>query len=203
MNTRLWAFGIAVLFAPGICLGAEYYTIAVKSKRIQIDGILMEWNVANADTVAGVYVWDAMHTPEGLAGYLRFSWRDSCGKLRCNMYPGPGTTGRYRAIDPDSLPRDALIYAVDLDKTASCSTAVVEWQLAWQDIPLDSTGVYTVAIDAFTCTDTLARLVLTGNPVGSGRRLAPNRLTGQIISIVVLMTAYLIARARAKKLKRK
>jgi hypothetical protein len=159
-------FRIVLVFLAGIFFLASASDITRTGKRIQLDGFLIEWNENRRHLWGGSggWYWDALNTPEGVAGYF------STASARCSTW-----TFSIDAVSGDSRPRLTAVTdtgsgtmhdfaCVNREQHDSATVITVEWVLPWDSVWVDSAGNYAVhAAGVSACGDTLQPLLLTGS----------------------------------------
>ncbi len=184
----------------------RHFTVGRYGKPIQVDGFLIEWQEDNAGKFGDslTLILDAMNTPQGLAGYFRYGYTDSCKKIVVKFYPEMKAIHTYLTLDTDTLPpaTGPLFYAVDKPVEGGGATAVVaEWFIPWSYMSLDSLEQYEVGLITYSaCGDTLGRLVLSGKRYHAQGGVMNTKIVIQIISIMVLLALFILLRAKAKRL---
>jgi hypothetical protein len=145
--------------------------------------------------------WDAMSTPAGLAGYIRFISCDSCAAWQFRFYPRIGAWQKYFEMRTDSSGSRGPQFAVDIAHAGGAGTVSLEWVLPWDSLAVDSLGRYAVGVYGYNkCGDTLAGNILIGvHSKKSNKAGTWSGVTNQAILIVVLIALYAIVRGRSRK----
>jgi hypothetical protein len=191
----LWCLSVA-----GASAADEARRIRIErlGRPIQLDGVLIEWTLSDARIAdpRNRIAWDAVRTPEGLAGYVRTAGADSCAQWRFSFRAGEN---RW-SFDTREFSGPGGYFAIDRELDSGIA---VEWVIPWREFGEDSA----FALEArgrSLCGDTTS-VVFAGavrqsrpSPQSSYRRLIP-----QAALILALLLAYLLLRRRAKKLRRR
>lgn len=182
----------------------QQFTINRDGQPIQVDAALIEWQEVEADTFEGTFpfVWDAMNTPQGLAGYIIYTYKDSCSKISANMYPQMKSMNKFMTMNIDSTVSTLGFYAVEKSAKNGDTTVVTEWLIPWDSVSIDASGQYEIGLTGYTqCGDTLNPLILSGRHIiEEGDRVITRGIIWQFITIAILLAVFLILRSRAKRL---
>lgn len=185
------------------------FAVDKTGRSIQVDAFLLEWNEEDSDTInQGVFsfIWDAVNTPEGLAGYIWYKHKDTCSLSSFKMYPQVSSMDRYMTMVMDTGVAEPGFYAIEKSIKEGITSVTAEWLIPWDSIPIDDEGQYSVGLTATSsCEDTLKPITLSGKHTieqGESSNLT-TRITLQVISIAVLLAIFLMLRARAKKLQKR
>ena len=139
--------------------------------------------------------WDALRTPEGLAGYLR-----SEGKLKCTEWKFSFETQKGNTI-PVSIPVpsvDSDYYKVDRKTLDSLQTVSIEWVIPWNRMDTTGAGKFTLLVNGVSaCGDTLKEIVLTGSE-GNKTGIITLPIVVQGVLIVILAAIYIIVKIRIR-----
>ncbi len=133
---QLRYFFAALLLTIGSAAGTDdTVQVAVDrdSRKIMHDGFLMEWGPATASvwdsTPSSRY--DAVATPEGLAGYLSVRLSPDCtGEVL--LFAADGYPPARLVLDPGLQTTDAAL-KVDWSKLEQDSTCIIEWLFPWPE----------------------------------------------------------------------
>ncbi len=195
-----------LFFLLYICLttsaGVQHYSVTKNGRSIQPDGFLVEWLQEEVDSFPGSlpFVLDAMNTPNGLAGYFRYRFTDSCSKVNTNFYPRKKKSGTFLMMDVDTILVEKMEYAVDKTGGSGDTTVVAEWLIPWDILTDDATGTYAVDVLAYTvCGDTMDLLMVSGKWSVKKERIVNNKIILQLITIFLLGLAFYLLKAKAKK----
>ena len=200
-----------ILVCIFISQSADQLQLAVDKtgRSIQVDAFLLEWNEEDSDTInQGLFslIWDAVNTPEGLAGYFLYTYKDTCTLSSFIIYPQTSALDRYMTMVMDTTVPEPSFYAIEKSINEGDTSITAEWLIPWNKISIDSDGNYNVDFRATSsCKDTLKPITLSGKHTieqGESGNMT-TRITLQVISIVVLLAVFLILRAKAKKLQRR
>ncbi|MGD9202428.1 MAG: hypothetical protein PVI26_12750 [Chitinispirillia bacterium] len=178
------------------------YTIDTRGRPIQLDAFLIEWNINGVKkSISKIPVfWDAMKTPQGVAGYFRFPVNDSCEIISIDIFPSLFKAKLLYSIQIDTIPSSGNYYAVEITDNIEGKSVVTEWIIPWDSIPVDSTGKYEIGF--FTrngCGDTIVPIVFNGvKTADKNTSIYTKQIIIQIISITVLLTLFIILKRRIK-----
>lgn len=200
----------STLFLFAICLIQLIYAqpqkveIGQNGRRIQLDGFLLEWNEQSAKKIGRIdsSFWDAINTPEGIAGYFRFTKRKECFPVKIHIYKKISDIYRYVEITTDS---EATWYKVfeDTNKDTIESTTIIEYVIPWDSLRLDSLGRYEVGISGFShCNDIQSPIILSGKRYTNQSIMTP-RLISQLIIVGLLLVLYMWFQARVRKMQKR
>ena len=157
-----WAALVFYALAPASA-GVD---ISRSGKMIQLDGFLIDWKEKERHAWSGSdpWCWDAVNTPEGVAGYF---YNAAC---RCSAWTFT-VDARHGAVQPqfikvaDSGGGTQHGFASTRGRAVrdSSSALVIEWIIPWDSVAIDSAGTYAVhAAGISACGDTLRPLFFTG-----------------------------------------
>jgi len=139
------------------------FDISGFSKRIQVDGFLMEWNGKSVKkwSTDSMWCWDAINTSNGVAGYIRSRKAVSCSSWVFILDPYGGTAPLEIQIPQDSA---TDYYSLDYQTYDSLKKVTFEWVLPWESIEADSEDVYSIRLTATNnCGDSLSSMLLIGS----------------------------------------
>lgn len=202
-------FVVYVIFVLySMSFGQQKYEVDRIGQKIQIDAFLIEWQKENVRIIKdkAVINWDAMNTSEGLAGYIRYTYKDSSSKLRMKFFPDMSSMHRYTSLEYDTTMSYDSLYAVDRTFQGTDTTLVFEWFIPWEKIAIDSvTGIYEIGFTAETeSAEPLNPWIITGKKYQEpqGVIFTP-KIIFQIVTIVILLGLFFGLRMRAMRLYRK
>lgn len=185
------------------------FAVDKTGRSIQVDAFLLEWNEEDSDTInQGVFsfIWDAVNTPEGLAGYIWYKHKDTCSLSSFKIYPRISSMDRYMTMVMDTAVAEPGFYAIEKSIKEGIPSVTAEWIIPWDSISIDDDGQYSVGLTATSsCEDTLKPITLFGKYTieqGESGNMT-TRIALQVISIAVLLAVFLMLRARAKKLQKR
>jgi hypothetical protein len=146
-----------------LLMAGRAFDITRFGKRIQLDGFLIDWNESGRRSWGGWY-WDAINTPEGVAGYF------SSASVRCAAWTfildAAGGASRPRVMAVTNAADGAVrgYTCVNSEPHGSAAAVTVEWLLPWDSLAVDSAGAYAVRMAGTSaCGDTLRSLLLKGS----------------------------------------
>jgi len=166
-------------------------------RRIQVDGFLMEWSEKTAKTWENriKWYWDAVNTPEGLAGYLRTSEADFCPSWDFSIDPHGSSSPQYLKWPADTSMK--AIYRADTTSGKGSKELIIEWVVPWDSLQVDSSGTYVIELNGNSgCGDSLSPMLLTGTKE-KPPSVFTRKVVTQIVLIVLLLVIYLAVRVRA------
>jgi hypothetical protein len=109
---------ILVLAALAAFAAADTVDVSLHGRRVQVDGFLLEWNGDNARAWADAWRWDALVTPDGVAGYISSRGAPECGEWAFGVKPEngreiairapDGNTSENAAFDRDGFEREGI-----------------------------------------------------------------------------------------------
>jgi len=168
-------------------------------RAVAADGLLMEWAAAHAGRIPGPppCSWDAINTPQGLAGYLLFP---DTTFLPTHIILHPVGAGPFRC-DPRNPAEGIFGIAYE---GASCT---VEWVIPADSLRPDARGRYAVALALAPSGDSTGpvAVLMTGVAKKSGPSVGAIVSRGIIIQgaiVLVLGLIYFGLVLRANRLRR-
>jgi hypothetical protein len=180
---------------------ATVVEITRQGRKIMHDGFLMEWSMQTARTwgSGSSWLWDAMATPEGLAGYLRMQSSPACSGWVIT-FTDVKQNHRYEV----RLPMDTA-YAwhnevIKIDQTGDDSSRIytLEWLFPWHRELSDTTTPFSLRMEGRCINgDTLS--VVTMECLYNGKKPAEtNGLIGRIVIIGLLAVMYLMVQRKVR-----
>jgi uncharacterized membrane protein YjfL (UPF0719 family) len=189
---------IGLLSVPAFSL--DTLVVSKSGRRIQLDGFLLDWT-GNGRYVwrnSNGWVWDAVNTPEGLAGYFH------CGMIACSSWTMYADLHRLKTspwrmtLGDSAQSGDAGFKAIRMARDTMFSITF-EWVIPWDSVTLDSNGVYAVPVAAESgCGDTLDPFLIVGSRDGTASALPP-WFAGRVALIVVLLVAFIALQLTMRK----
>jgi hypothetical protein len=167
-------------------------------KRIQLDGYLIEWNnrTAHVWDNSGVWYWDAINTPEGIAGYIRSEHAVPCTSWTFVIEPSGNSEPLLINVSPGAPPQEH--YSIDRDLLTSSSAISLEWIIPWDQADLDVHNQYAIDLRGRSaCNEILPPLILSGSKDPPKRIITP-KIIVQAVFIALLLTFYIIMRIRIR-----
>jgi hypothetical protein len=171
-------------------------------RRIQVDGFLIDWNEQNRRAWSGsnAWYWDAINTPEGVAGYFHGTG------VQCSSWTFFADARHFA-----SRPRKMTVCGADTAKSdffsglatpdGSRFAVTVEWVVPWDSVAVDSSGTYALhLVGNSACGDTLQPLLVTGSvsSLKKQNRLPP-RFAERILLIIVFLVIFIVLQAKVRK----
>lgn len=200
---------LVLWIAAGLQLSfSEPYSFFVdrQGRAIQADGFLLEW--AEKDAASSVYRqkklnYDAVNTPQGVAGYVRVASPDTCQPASFLLGPGVSSKHLYMTIGADAAPTD--LHAVQKGFADTDTSVTVEWIVPKAQLIVNDSGNYTVALTIITsCRDTIPPVVFLGRySVSEGKKPSTGSATTKGILIGVLLLLFLALRRKTEKFRKK
>lgn len=188
-----------VFYTPAPAAGIA--AVSRSGRSIQLDGFLVDWKEKERRTWQGSdqWCWDAVNTPEGLAGYFHNAG-DRCKPWTFYIDARNGAL-RPRIVSVDDTGvetgRNFAYTSLAVDSSAFCLT--LEWVIPWDSLAVDSAGTYTVSVAGRSaCGDTLQSLLLTGVHRNRGRPAHEAALWG----VLAAVSAAVLWRIRKKRRRR-
>ena len=180
-------------------------SVLKSGRRIQLDGFLLDW-VEKGRHVwhnSNGWVWDAVNTPEGLAGYFH------CGMVACSSWTFYADLHRLKTVPwtmslGDASQSGGAGFKAVRTARDTMFSMTFEWIIPWDSLACDSSGAYAVHIAAESgCADTLDPFLIVGSR-GRAASALPPRFAGRIVLIVVLLAVFIALQlAMRKKYRRK
>lgn len=184
-------------------------TVDRDGRDIRIDAFLLEWKEEDSKKIEqGVFsfTWDAINTPQGLAGYIWYEYSDTCFKTEINLHTQTDNSNRGMTIIMDTAISEPAFYAIDKEAKDSVNCITTEWLIPWDSMSISPEGQFEIKLTAFnSCKDTLKPVILSGQYLikKGGRKNYSKRIVIQIISIAILLALFIMLKGRAKKLQRR
>ncbi len=172
------------------------------ARSIQVDGLLPEWNLECSRTIKDSFsiILDAVNTREGVAGYIRFPYKDSYSKMLVKIFPHRDNAHGFMPMIIDIAGHGERFYAVDRIMENKDTILIAEWLVPWDSLSIDSAGYYRMEFTAHnSCNDTVSAFILFGKRFSGERsNTIIIRILFQLLSIVILLILFLWLRAKAK-----
>ncbi len=183
--------------------------VSMDGRNIQRDGFLLEWDIDQSRRFApGLDIrWDAMNTPEGFAGYVQYPYSaDKCGTRTFFFEREEADT--ILVMELQTPGPEGKAYNVHLDTERQDSLIAAEWLIPWTELKPDSGGNYRIRLSVQDSCDQQAPTLVISGKTNLLKKDAPEtisspRLIFQGVIIAILLIAYILVRAQAKKLKKK
>lgn len=193
---RLFAFYILLIMSFfSLSSAKESFDINRTGRKTQLDGFLMDWMEKNRRTWDGPaqWSWDAINTPDGIAGYFHAD-----GATACTAWVFTVDAGHH---NPSRISVSSL---KDTQTTTFCTNwsemgITTEWIISWESLALDSNNGYTITLAGNSaCGDSLDTIVLTGKKPEKKTAL-PKYFPIKLIAIIVLLFVFFLFQARIRK----
>jgi len=147
---------ILVLATLAALATADTVDVSRHGRRVQVDGFLLEWNGDNARAWTDVWRWDALVTPDGLAGYVASRGAPECGGWTFGI--GAGT--KISVPDVVGASENA---AFDRDGFEKEGIYNIEWLVPNDAVSGGGASIYSAVITLTAtniCGDTLPPVVI-------------------------------------------
>ena len=178
-------------------------------RAIQVDAFLLEWKEEDSkkfEQGAFVFTWDAINTPQGLAGYIWYEYSDTCFMSAVNFLVQTGNPDTHMKMILDTAMSGPEFYALDKSVKGSATSVTAEWLIPWDSISVNPEGRYEIDLAVYnSCNDTLKHVTLSGHHLikkSSGKNYS-RRIVMQVISIAILLALFIMLKSRAKKLQKR
>lgn len=169
-------------------------------KKILLDGFLMEWEAVHAKPIAStdsLWMWDAMLTTEGVAGYFRLKTVPSCSTWSIGLQPA-GTVPLITIVP--TVHRNSHYYQIDYHGSEEPGWGVIEWLLPWGIFAPDSSGETAVTIDlSRSCTELSDSLVLTFRTHTRRKTKGLATVIARIVMIGLLAGLYVMVNSKIRR----
>jgi len=195
---------LAAIFAAA-SYGERRIEIEQKGRRIQRDGVLIEWRIDEARALSPEHgvLFDAIHTPEGFAGYFRSPLPDSCISRHFVLESLSDGVAKSFSFSIDSQSVDGDFYAVGHHEENDRRFMAAEWILAWDSLPAGSNARREVTIYTYNeCGDTAEPVILAVQGPAPPSNGKTGMLFIQIIVILGLLIVFFYLKVKAKKIQR-
>lgn len=164
MNYKIF---ICMFFSLTASLFAQKDSTEVErfGRRIQLDGFLMEWNPKDSriwrDGTS--FFWDAVNTPDGLAGYFKSESAVNDVDWSFMIIPQGDVEPLLMKNSADTSSANDF-YRFDQNLLDSLKMVVCEWLIPWSRLGADSSGRYTFIASGWNESgDSLHPLLITGS----------------------------------------
>jgi hypothetical protein len=198
---------VRILLVLAVCqpvFSRDTVGVIESGRRIQLDGFLLDW-VKKGQHVwrgSGGWVWDAINTPEGVAGYFH------CGVVSCsswNFFIDPRRlTARPWKMHLDSSSQSGNHhYRAQRTDRDSLFSVTFEWLVPWDSLALDSSGNYAIhCIGENGCGDSIPPFIIVGTRNAASSFLPP-RFKTRVALIVALLALFIALQLTMKKKRRR
>jgi hypothetical protein len=181
---------VVVLLSSMVTATPVKHEIQKYSTSILLNGVITEWTSKDAKVWENKngWFWDAMNTPEGLAGYIRIDTAIQCTSLAFAIE----SRGTLIPVSP-RWPAEASmasVYCAEKSVVNGQSRLIIEWILPWNLLRFDTTGAYAITInETGGCVDSLQPLLLTGSKQ-KPQTVFTSGVKTQIVLISILLVIY-------------
>jgi hypothetical protein len=179
----------------------EVVDISRSGRRIQRDGFLIEWSEKSRREWSGstVWYWDAVNTPEGVAGYFH-SEATRCSSWTFQADVRHGASLPLELSVPDTGETTGRFFCTARTQRDSLFVLTAEWVIPWDSVAVDSGGTYAIHLAGHSaCGDTLQPLLCTGRYSLRNRGRMGVGFGGWCILAVVLAGTVAVARQAFRK----
>lgn len=170
--------------------GSEIINVDRQGRRVQIDGFLLEWNQNTArQWGSSPWMWDAVNTVDGLAGYFTTRSAPPCSGWAFTITAV--NTGRVIEI---KIPEETAggNFAFDRGSFENYGTYTAEWFVPW-DFLGDGASGYKLLISAVdTCGGSLPQIAL------AAARPPESSLTIYVVILLAGVLTIILAAVRRK-----
>jgi hypothetical protein len=196
---RTWLLPV-VLSLFSVAQAQDSIAIGRSGRNIQLDGFLMDWVAKNKHGWNGssTWTWDAVATPEGVAGYFHAgapacsTWTFFLGGLGIKM-------GQMQLSTAQGAERSFYRVNHSIRDSAQGLAITVEWLVPWDSLSIDNAGRFAIELSGNSaCKESLKPLLLAGSVAKVKPRL-PQRLIFQIGIIGMLLVWYVMLQLRIRK----
>lgn len=182
---------ILALLAPGVQAIVPDTVDLRSGKGIQLDGFLVEWSVSTALAFGKVprVQWDALCTPEGLAGYIlcRDCSSPACDKPELRIFTHLGAFHHNIAI-----PIQADSTGPFSRTTGDTSETIAEFLVPWDRLAVDTLGRFSAGVVLYVpCRDTTEAVIVRGNKKTPGAGVFTPGVQVRIAVALGLLFVYL------------
>jgi len=159
-----WAALVFYALAPA----SGVVDISRSGRMIQLDGFLIDWKEKERHAWSGSdqWCWDAVNTPEGVAGYF-FNAADRCSTWTFTIDARHGALRpQLIAVSDSGGGTKQNISRSSREAHGFDATRIVEWIIPWDSMAIDSAGTYAFHVAGRSaCGDSLRQLFFTGSTV--------------------------------------
>ena len=184
-------------------------TVDRTGREIQVDAFLLEWKEEDSkkfEQGAFTFTWDAINTPQGLAGYIWYEYSDTCYITTVHFHTQTDFPDRHMKLIIDTAISEQAFYALDKSVKDSATSVTAEWLIPWDSMSVTAEGQYEIKLTAYSsCKDTIKPFTLSGQYLikKRGGKNYSQRIVMQVISIAILLALFIMLKSRAKKLSRR
>jgi hypothetical protein len=193
---------IAVVYS--LVSAREIVDISRSGRRIQLDGFLIDWNEKDRRPWSGsdAWYWDALNTPEGVAGYFHSSAvRCSSWTFYADARHGASRPWEMPVPDTDTGKNGNGFFSTNRITRDSLFVLTVEFVIPWDSVVVDSGGTYAIHLMGnSSCGDSMQPLLVTGSiySLKNNGGLSP-RFAELIIFLAVLAVSSIMIRIKIRK----
>ncbi len=170
-------------------------------RKIMHDGFLMEWSMQTARTWGNdnARLWDAMATPQGLAGYLRMQSTPACSGWVIT-FTDLQKNRRYEVRLPMDTACAWRSEVIKIDQTGDDSSRIytLEWLFPWHRELSDTTTPFSLRMEGQCINGDTLPLVTMECLYNEKRPDETNGLIGRIIIIGLLAVMYLMVQRKVR-----
>jgi hypothetical protein len=177
----------------------ESFDVTRTGRKTQLDGFLMDWMEKNRRDWdgSGQWSWDAINTPEGVAGYFHTKSAPACSSWAFAF--DAGLHDPFKVTASTTTDTETAVFCTNRSRQGSQSSLTVEWVLPWDSVSIDGNDTYAITIGGRSvCGDSLEPIFLTGKRYATTSVL-PKDFTRQVIEIIVLLILFVYVQFRLRK----
>lgn len=180
-----------------LSLAKDSFDITRSGRKIQLDGFLMDWIEKNRQVWNGsaIWSWDAINTPEGVAGYFRANGAPACSLW---IFDVSDYNGLHKMVASAAKDTETPFYCVN-HQQGNPPSLTVEWVVPWDSVAIDGNGNYAIKIAGKSaCTDSLEPILLTGK-APSAHNYLPKHFAVRLVFIIALLVVFAAIQIRIRK----
>lgn len=177
----------------------ESCDISRMGRKTQLDGFLMDWMEKYRRNWDGstLWSWDAINTPDGVAGYFHANSATACSSWVFKI--DAGLHRSFTVACSAAKDTETAIFYTNRSQQGSQSSITVEWILPWDSVAVDGNKTYAITIGGHSvCGDSLESMLLTGKKPSKSSVL-PKNFSIKLIAIIVLLFVFFLFQARIRK----
>ena len=188
---------VMLILALAAFAAADTVDVSRHGRRVQVDGFLLEWNGDNARGWTDVWRWDALVTPDGVAGYVASRGAPECGGWVFGVKQENGAEITIRA--PDGHTTGNAVF--DRDGFEREGIYNIEWLVPRDAANGGGASVYSAVITltaANICGDTLPPVVIRVVREERPRKSVPAAMITMGSAAVLTVIIAVLRRKRAE-----
>jgi hypothetical protein len=201
---RLYSpFYLLIFMLIALSFAKDSFDITRSGRKTQLDGFLMDWMEKNRRNWEGSvrWSWDAINTPDGVAGYFHTSDATVCSSWVFRV--DAGFHGPCEMVVSMVKDTENGFYCTSRSQQGKQSSITVEWILPWDSAAVDENGSYAMTITGNSaCRDSLEPIVLTGKR-SEIKNTLPGYFALKIVAIIVLFMVFVFFQLKIRKKSRR